>query len=517
MGGMDLTAITLMLVGLAVGIALGWLLAGRRTPSDASAEATATAEREALRVERDTVRQERDALRVERDTAAGRAHAADAARIAAEATLAAERAAAADRQGDLEDRFRLLSAQVLEENRTAFLTVAEQRLELSRTQQVHELEERKKAVEQLVKPLTEQLTKVEQNLEATEHRRTRAFATLEEQLRAMGETGSLLRVETEQLKNALRRPEVRGAWGELQLKRVVELGGMLEHCDFDTQHTVGADDGRTQRPDLVVRLAGGRNLVVDAKVSLGAYFDAINAADAAVKEECLAAHARHVRTHVDQLAAKAYWQKLSPTPEFVIAFIPGEAMLAQALEADASLIEYAAGKRIMLAGPISLILMLRTAAYAWTETDFADNARKVFDEGRELHKRLGTMGDHLDKLGRSLTSSVQAYNKAVGSLERNVLPSARRMRDLKVSDADLDSPAAVDEPVRPLSAPELVESAEQGRAVIALPSPTGAGESDGDEAATLADDPDELDDLALSAALTEVAGPTRPAHGAGHA
>ena len=172
--------------------------------------------------------------------------------------------------------------------------------------------------------------------------------------------------------------------GELQLKRVVELGGMLERCDFDTQQSVDGTDGKL-RPDLVVRLAGGRNLVVDAKVSLGAYFDAINA-DGAAKEERLAAHARHVRTHVDQLAAKAYWEKLTPSPEFVVAFIPGEAMLAQALEADSSLIEYAAARRVMLAGPVSLILMTRTAAYAWTETDFAENARKVFDEGRELHK-----------------------------------------------------------------------------------------------------------------------------------
>jgi DNA recombination protein RmuC len=454
---MGTTGVLLLVAGVIVGLCAAVLMGRGRL-------ATLTAERDALaaRVSTADVEVARLTTTLEHERQAGEQRLADLKRA----------------QEELSQRFKVLTQEALDRTTERLTALTEEKLRTAEKDTAAQLEQRKTAVENLVKPIEEHLKKVATQIDQSELRRTEAFTTLGEQLRTMGETGSLLRQETEQLKNALRRPEVRGAWGELQLKRVVELAGMLEHCDFVTQETVTGVDG-PQRPDLVVRLAGKRNLVVDSKVSLGAYFEALNATDEQVRAERLAAHARHVRTHVDQLAAKAYWERLAPTPELVIAFIPGEAMLAQALETDTTLIEYASGKRVMLASPTTLILMLRTAAYAWTESQFADDARKVLDEGRELYRRLGTMGDHLDKLGRTLTGSVKAYNQAVGSLERTVLPSARRMADLKVSTEPLGAPGPVDEPVRPLSAPELVAAAEEGRPVRALVvGPVAGGESD---------------------------------------
>jgi DNA recombination protein RmuC len=468
---MGTTGVLLLVAGVIVGFCAAVLMGRGRL-------ATLTAERDAAAAQAAGLAGERDVL-------AARVSTADVEVARLTTTLEHERQAGEQRLADLKraqeelsQRFKVLTQEALDRTTERLTALTEEKLRTAEKDTAAQLEQRKTAVENLVKPIEEHLKKVATQIDQSELRRTEAFTTLGEQLRTMGETGSLLRQETEQLKNALRRPEVRGAWGELQLKRVVELAGMLEHCDFVTQETVTGVDG-PQRPDLVVRLAGKRNLVVDSKVSLGAYFEALNATDEQVRAERLAAHARHVRTHVDQLAAKAYWERLAPTPELVIAFIPGEAMLAQALETDTTLIEYASGKRVMLASPTTLILMLRTAAYAWTESQFADDARKVLDEGRELYRRLGTMGDHLDKLGRTLTGSVKAYNQAVGSLERTVLPSARRMADLKVSAEPLGAPGPVDEPVRPLSAPELVAAAEEGRPVRALVvGPVAGGESD---------------------------------------
>jgi DNA recombination protein RmuC len=235
------------------------------------------------------------------------------------------------------------------------------------------------------------------------------------------------------------------------------------------------------RPDLVVRLVGGKSIVVDSKVTLAAYLEAHDAADDDVREQRLAAHARHLRQHVDQLAAKAYWAQFSPAPEFVVLFVPGDPFLAAALDRDPALIEDAFAKRVHIATPTTLISVLRTVAYAWQQEALADNAREVFELGRELYKRLGTLGGHVDKLGRSLTSAVNDYNKTVGSLESQVLVSARRLHDLKVVDVDLDEPTAVEASVRPLSKPELVTAAEQARAVVALPSRGGGDAEASDE------------------------------------
>ncbi len=463
----------LLIIGLGLGVAVGFALGG----------AGARAARSRLQAERDAARNDVTRLTAESAALSARVSSAEAQAAQLTAALDHERTASAQRlldlqkaQTELTDTFRLLSQEALDRTSTQLLALTDQRLATAEKQTASELEQRKLAVAALVKPIEDHLQKVATQIDDTERRRTREFSTLGEQLRTIGETGSLLRQETEQLKNALRRPEVRGAWGELQLKRVVELAGMVEHCDFVVQETVTGDNGRL-RPDLVVRLAGGKNLVVDSKVSLGAYFDALNATDDTTRTERLAAHARHVRTHIDQLAAKAYWEHLSPTPEFVIAFVPGEAMLAQALETDPSLIEHAAHRNVLLASPVTLIAMLRATSYGWKETKLAENAQKVFDEGRGLYKRLSTMGDHLEKLGRSLTGSVKAYNQAIGSLERQVLPSARRLKDLHVTDATLVPPTPVDEPVRLLTASELVASADEGRPVRMLPRATQGNDS----------------------------------------
>jgi DNA anti-recombination protein RmuC len=287
-------------------------------------------------------------------------------------------------------------------------------------------------------------------LREVETGRRESHAMLAKQVEFVRESSEQLRGQTQALVRALQRPEARGRWGELQLRRVVELAGMAHHCDFDEQATSSTEDG-TVRPDMVVRLAGGKNIVVDSKVSLAAYLEAHESGDPVR----LDAHARHLRDHVDRLAAKSYWQAFSPAPEFVVLFIPGEAFLAPALDRDPELLEYAMRRRVHIATPTTLVSMLRTASYAWQQAALSRNARAVFDLGKELYERLGTMGGHVDELGRSLTNAIKAYNRTVGSLETRVLVSARRLNDLGVVDAPLESPGRVEEGPRAVSAPEL--------------------------------------------------------------
>ncbi len=307
-------------------------------------------------------------------------------------------------------------------------------------------------VESVVGPVRDTLARVERQLHESDLARTRSHAELSRQVEFTRQGAEQLREQTSALVTALRRPEARGRWGELQLRRVVELAGMTAHVDFDEQVII--DGG--QRPDMVVRLAGGKNVVVDSKVSLSAYLEAAATSDDDVRENRLAAHARHLKTHVDQLGAKAYWSALPQSPEFVVMFVPGEAFLAPALDYDPGLLEYALARRVHLATPTTLVSMLRTIQYAWQQQALSDNARAVFDLGRELYDRLSGLGKHLDKLGRSLTASVTAYNAAVGTMETRVLVSARKLSALGITDAELAAPGAVTETARPLSAPELV-------------------------------------------------------------
>jgi DNA recombination protein RmuC len=362
--------------------------------------------------------------------------------LLARARAADERARAAQDQaalidGYLAERFQALSSQALDVSQQRLLEVSEIRLRAANISAASDLDSRRNAVERLVEPLKQTLARVETQLRETEAARQSSHAALTEQVKFAMAASEQLRVQTQALVTALRRPEARGRWGEMQLRRVVELAGMSARCDFDEQVTVadpgtdeaGADESRsrTVRPDMVVRLAGGKNIVVDSKVSLAAYLEAAETADEQVREARLAAHARHLKEHVDRLAAKAYWSALSPAPEFVILFIPGEAFLAPALEREPALLEYAFARKVHIATPTTLVTMLRTAQYAWQQEALSDNARAVFDLGRELHARLTGLGSHVELVGKSLTSAVAAYNRAVGALESRVLVTARKL------------------------------------------------------------------------------------------
>jgi DNA recombination protein RmuC len=380
------------------------------------------------------------------------------------ADLAGRARAAELVDGQLAERFQALSAQALDASTARFLQVAEGRLQAANANASTELETRRAAVEHLVGPLRETLARVEAQLRESDEARTRSHAALTEQVSIARQTSEQLRAQTQALVTALRRPEARGRWGELQLRRVVELAGMSARCDFDEQ--VVCADGAL-RPDMVVRLAGGKNIVVDSKVSLAAYLEAAESPDEGVRSARMDAHARHLRDHVDRLAGKAYWAALSPSPEFVILFIPGEAFLAPALERDPGLLEHALAHKVHIATPTTLVTMLRTAQYAWQQEALSDNARAVFDLGRELYDRLAGLGKHVDGLGRALTKAVTAYNQTVGSLESRVLVSARRLNDLGVTGGDIAPLVPVEETARALSAPELVAAASPGPAEIA--------------------------------------------------
>jgi DNA recombination protein RmuC len=343
-----------------------------------------------------------------------------------------------------------------------------------------ELESR--AADQAV--VREGLQRLHDQLRDVEQHRVSWQSQLKQQVDEVRHSTDSLRRETSSLATALRRPQVRGRWGELHLRRAVELAGLVARCDFDEQVSVPRDPstgsapgGTLQRPDLVVHLAGGKQVVVDAKVPLDAFLDATSADDEEEQLAHLRRHARQLRQHVDGLAGKSYWRSLPATPEFVVLFVPGESFLSAALEADPSLIEYAAARQVVLATPTTLIALLRTVAHAWTQEALADKAREIHVLARELHERIATMADHLDRVGRSLTSAVGAYNRAVGSLESRVLVSARRLSDLEVTSDDLPSPGVVTEAPRQLGAAELLDAVAEPRPELPEPPETSAADA----------------------------------------
>lgn len=311
------------------------------------------------------------------------------------------------------------------------------------------------AVARAVAPLHETLRRYEDRVAELERDRIDAYAELREQVRSMGVVSGELRTETKQLVAALRAPQVRGRWGEHQLRRVVEAAGLLEHCDFAEQVTASAD-GQTVRPDLVVRMHGGRVVVVDAKAPLEAYLCAMEARDERTRDAHLDQHARHLRGHVDALAAKAYWTAFESAPEFVVLFVPADPFLDAALQRDPALLEHAFGRNVVLATPATLIALLRTVAYSWRQEALTRNAVAVHGLARELYARLSTLGDHVGRLGASLGGAVSAYNRAVGSLESRVLVSARKLADLGVSDDPLPMPPQVEITPRQPQTPELL-------------------------------------------------------------
>ncbi len=331
----------------------------------------------------------------------------------------------------------------------------EQRLEQSlRSLSYEATVQSQEAVARAVAPLHDTLRRYEDRVAQLEHDRVDAYAELREQVRSMGAVSGELRTETRQLVAALRAPQVRGRWGEHQLKRIVEAAGLLEHCDFAEQVTASTDD-QGVRPDLVVRLHGGRTVVVDAKAPLEGYLSAMEARDEHTRDGHLDQHARHLRGHVDALSGKRYWSAFESSPDFVVLFVPADPFLDAALQRDPSLMEHAFRRGIVLATPATLIAMLRTVAFSWRQEALTRNAAAVHGLARELYGRLSTLGDHVDKLGTSLSGAVTAYNRAVGSLESRVLVSARKLADMGVSDEELLPPVQVEIAPRQPQAPEF--------------------------------------------------------------
>ena len=377
---------------------------------------------------------------------------------------AAERSAAVDADRErLVGTFAQLSSEALRRNTEQFLTIAESKLRETQESSRGELGQRQEAIAALLGPLKDLLGRYESGLRQMELERKGAYSGLSEQVRQLASSQDQLKKETQNLVTALRAPQTRGRWGEMQLRRVVEMAGMVAHCDFDEQVTTAGEDGRL-RPDLVVHLAGGAHVVVDAKVPLDAFLRATEAEDDASRQVHLVAHARQLRTHIDQLSKREYWRQFDPSPDLVVAFLPGDSLFSAACEADGGLIEYAITKQVLIATPITLIGLLRTFAQGWRDEAMAENARLVKDLGAEMYERLRVLGGHFAKMHRSLTGTVEAFNDAVGSLESRVLVTARRFPDLSVVGHDakeITELHPVTSTPRISQAPELVQQADQ--------------------------------------------------------
>jgi DNA recombination protein RmuC len=456
---MDVATVVALVCGLLLGLALGALggLLLTRTRRDAD---VAQAREETARVRAD-VAEIRVAAAAEladarAETADARAEAsaaqAEAATVAAAlAGAQAERDAAVSRAreiaGDREamlNQFKVLSADTLDRHSRTADAQAEHRL---------------KATEQLMVPVRESLDRFGARLTEVEKERSAISAELRTQVATVRQTGETLRRETAALVAALRKPQVRGSWGETQLRRVAEIAGMLDRCDFDLQLST-RDDDRLLRPDMRVNLAEGKHLFVDAKAPLTAFLEAAETEDDQLQAEALTRYARHVRTHIDQLSSKQYWLA-AESPEFVVLFLPNEMFFSAALDQMPDLYDYAAARDVVLATPTTLIGLLRAVAYGWKQAALAESAAEVFRLGRDLHAKLGLMGNRLDKLGRAIRSSVNAYNETIATVEGTVLVRARRFRDLKVSDTELTALPQLDDAVRQIQAPELVDDAVQ--------------------------------------------------------
>ncbi|NOZ10078.1 MAG: DNA recombination protein RmuC [Gammaproteobacteria bacterium] len=332
----------------------------------------------------------------------------------------------------METRFAALSGEALKGNNAAFLTLAQETMKQFHGQAKSDLELKEKAVENLVKPIKDALEKTERQISKIEQDRHEAYGALTKHLETMTLSQQQLQNETRNLVQALRRPEVRGQWGEITLRRLVELAGMVEHCDFFEQETHSGESG-VLRPDMIIRMPAGREVVVDVKTPLDAYLSAVEAESDDSRQGHLVKHARNVRNRVRELAAKAYWAQFDQAPDFVVLFIPGDQFLGAALDVDPDLLENALQQKVILATPTSFVALLRAVAFGWRQETLAENAEKIRTVGEALYHRLATFTEHLTRLGRSLETSVTTYNKAVGSFDSNVLPGARKFTELGLS------------------------------------------------------------------------------------
>ncbi|MCX6551738.1 MAG: DNA recombination protein RmuC, partial [Acidobacteria bacterium] len=453
------------LAGLLAGAAMAWFVARSRA-RQAVALAEASLQARVEQVEERSAGFERAVRERDADLQTARraldAQAADLRvtgqeRAGLEALLQAERLAARERVSDFEragqalrEAFTSLAAGALKDNSQAFLTLATTKFQEFRSEATTDLDGRRRSIDAVLEPMREKLGKVETTLAAVEEARREAFGGLKEQLEHLDrETGSLA--------NALRAPHVRGRWGEVQLRRVVEMAGMEEHCDFSEQFSVTNEQG-SQRPDMVVRLSGGRTIVIDAKAPLSAYQAAYEQTEPEARESKLREHAAQVREHVRRLASKAYWEQFPDAPDFVVLFLPAEPFFSTALQHDAELLEYGAANRVIPASPLTLLALLRTVALGWQQEKLARHAESIRDLGKELYERLCTMGDHVSGLGRKLNAAVESYNSTVASLEGRVLVSARKFKDLGVaSTKELEAVETVEHVARQLQAADVAQ------------------------------------------------------------
>ena len=495
---MTLTPETYALAGgaLIIGSLLTWLIcSGSKKAAISKLAATVDAEqtRNLELTERITSSQKDLEQLRENETQLKQAQATLKTQLAAEQKFSEEKQqllkdAQAQAQAKLGDTFKALSADALKSNQEQFLKLAETSMKAERETAVGDLDKRKQAVEQLVTPVSKSLEKVEARIIDLEKAREGAYASLKKQVQFMAETQQGLQKETSQLVKALRQPTGRGQWGEMQLRRVVEMAGMQERCDFDMQVNVKDDDGKNLRPDLVVSLPGGQKIVVDSKAPMDAYLDALETDDDSVREVALARHANQVRTHIKQLSSKKYQDQFETSPEFVVLFLPNEAIFSAALTQDSGLIEQGVDQGVILATPTTLIALLRAVAYGWRQEALTQNAQQIAQHGRELHKKLTTFTGHLGSMGNALKSSVNHYNKAVGSFERTVMPSARKFEELEAANESsvLNDPNPVSELVRDVKdAPALPD---ESNSRIIEPFAGGGDFTDDQLASSLAED-----------------------------
>ena len=459
---MPISLILLALLGAATAAAVAWTVAAERRASDlqrtlAATEASLAAARASL-------------------AAAQQAQAALRASLEAEQRNGAEKLAVLEQARDgLKDSFAAISSDLLAESNTRFLALAKEKFGEFQQGAVTDLAVRQKAIAELVQPLRDSLTKVDAKLQDVDRDRAVSHAALAEQLRSLTHAQLALQSETGKLARALRSPNIRGQWGELQLRRVLEAAGMLEGNHFEIKESAQGEGGRLT-PDVVIKLPGGKNVVVDAKVALTAFLDATECDDELLRDLKLRDHARQVKDHIVRLGNKGYWAHFQPAPDIVVMFVPGEALLSAALQHDPALLEFSMTKGVMLSSPLTLIALLRAIAYGWQQEKIARNAMEISELGRQLYDRIAKLAEHFENVGKSLAKAVGAYNGAVGTLETRVLVTARRLKDKGITAAEeLPDVETIDQVPRPLGAPQLTGLFDD--AIEPAPEPIGSTRS----------------------------------------